>query len=61
MPDKDVVKGQLKHAEGHVQKAAGDLTDNPKLKAEGEAKKLAGSAQETVGHLKDAVRSANKP
>ena len=60
MPDKDVIKGQLKNAEGHVQKAVGDLTDNPKLQAEGTVNKLAGSAQETVGHLKDAARSANK-
>ena len=60
MPDKDVIKGQLKNAEGHVQKAVGDLTDNPKLRAKGTVNKLAGSAQETVGHLKDAARAANK-
>ena len=61
MPDKDVIKGQLKHAEGHVQKAMGDLTDNPKLQAEGTVNKMAGKAQEAAGHLKDAVRSATKP
>jgi uncharacterized protein YjbJ (UPF0337 family) len=61
MPSKDTIKGQLLRAEGHVQKAIGDLTDNPKLQAEGTANKIAGKAQETAGHLKDAVRSATKP
>ena len=58
MPDKDVIKGKMKHAEGHVQKAVGELTDDPKQKAEGQAKKVAGKAQETIGHLKDAAKSA---
>ena len=58
MPDKDVLKGKIKHAEGHVQTAVGDLTDNPKLQAKGTFNKIAGKAQETVGHLKDAVQSA---
>ena len=61
MPDKNVIKGQLKRAEGQIQKAVGDLTDNPKLKAKGTVNKLSGSVQESVGHLKDAARSANKP
>jgi uncharacterized protein YjbJ (UPF0337 family) len=58
MPDKDVIEGQIKHAEGRVQKAYGDLTDDPKQKAKGEIKKKEGKVQETVGHLKEAVRSA---
>ena len=60
MPDKNVIKGKIKHAEGEVQKALGDMTDNPKLQAEGIANKIAGAAQETIGHLKDAARSATQ-
>jgi uncharacterized protein YjbJ (UPF0337 family) len=58
MPDKDVIKGQIKHVEGHVEEAIGDLTDDPKRKAQGQAKMREGKRQETAGHLKDAIRSA---
>jgi uncharacterized protein YjbJ (UPF0337 family) len=58
MPDKDVIKGQIKHAEGHVQKAYGDLTDDPAQKTKGDVKKAQGKAEDAVGHLKDAARSA---
>jgi uncharacterized protein YjbJ (UPF0337 family) len=58
MPDKNVIEGQIKNIEGHVEEVVGDLVDNPRLKAEGIAKQIQGKAQETVGHLKDAGRSA---
>ena len=58
MPDKNVIEGKMKHAEGHLEEALGDLIDDPKLKAEGISKKRIGKEQETVGHLKDAARSA---
>ena len=59
MPDKNVVNGKLKNAEGRAQEAFGALTENPDDKAEGQAKQVVGKAQETVGHLKDAVKSAS--
>ena len=58
MPDKNVIEGKLKHAEGHAQEAFGDLTDDPNQKAAGKIKKSEGKVQETVGHIKDAARSA---
>lgn len=59
MTDKNVIDGKLKHAEGVVQEKIGELTNNPKEQAKGQAKKVAGKAQETVGHVKDAVHSAS--
>ena len=44
----DKVKGKLKQA-------AGDLTDNEKLRREGKIDELAGKAKETVGKVKDKV------
>ena len=58
MTDKNVIDGKLKHAEGVVQEKIGDLTNNPNEQAKGQEKKVAGKAQETIGHVKDAVRSA---
>ena len=58
MPDNDVIEGMIKHAEGHVQSVIGDLTDNPKLQAKGTVNRIAGKAQERVGHLKDAAKAA---
>ena len=58
MPDKNVIDGKIKQAEGVVQETVGELTHNDKLKAQGLANKAAGKAQETVGHLRDAVQSA---
>ncbi|HEY3330210.1 MAG TPA: CsbD family protein [Capsulimonadaceae bacterium] len=59
MPDKDVIKGKAKHAEGHMQAAFGDMTNNPDQKAKGQVKKVQGKAQEATGHLKDAFRAAS--
>ena len=58
MPDKNVIDGFIKNAEGRLEEAVGALTNNPEQKAEGQAKQVAGKAQETVGHLKDAAKSA---
>jgi uncharacterized protein YjbJ (UPF0337 family) len=35
-----------------VKEQAGQITDNPKLKAEGQAEKLAGKVQTKVGQVK---------
>ena len=45
-------------AKGRIKEAAGDLTDDEKLKREGQADKLKGKIQNTVGGVKDAVREA---
>ncbi len=58
MTDKNVVQGKIKNAEGVVQEQVGKLTNDPNTQAEGVAKQVTGKAQETVGHVNDAVRAA---
>jgi len=58
MSDKDVVEGKLKQAEGKVQDAWGDLTNNPEQDLKGKAKQAEGKVQETVGRTDNAVKDA---
>jgi uncharacterized protein YjbJ (UPF0337 family) len=60
--DSDRIKGKIKQAEGRVQDAVGDLTDNPSDDIKGKAKQAEGKAQEAWGKSKDAMRrELNKP
>ena len=54
--DKDRLKGSAKQAKGAVKLAAGKLTGDTKLKAEGRADKAAGKVQSAFGSLKDTLR-----
>lgn len=56
--DKDRVAGAAKQAKGAVKDAAGKLTGDAKLQAEGKADKAAGKVQNAAGGLKDAARKA---
>ncbi|WP_431304597.1 CsbD family protein [Sediminicoccus sp. BL-A-41-H5] len=56
--DKDRVAGAAKQAKGAVKDAAGKLTGDAKLQAEGKADKAAGKVQNVAGGLKDAARKA---
>ncbi|MCX8255650.1 hypothetical protein RHAL1_01184 [Beijerinckiaceae bacterium RH AL1] len=56
--DKEHIKGAAQKVEGAVKDAAGKLTGNEKLQAEGKADKAAGAARESVGDVKDAGRKA---
>ena len=56
--DKDRVEGTGKQAKGAVKDAAGKLTGDSKLQAEGKADKMKGKVQNTVGGMKDSVRDA---
>lgn len=49
---------EMEEAKGHVKQAAGDLTDNDDLKAEGKADELAGKAKGMVEDAADAVSNA---
>lgn len=49
---KDKVAGKFHEVKGALKEAVGDLTDNPKLKAEGIVEKTAGKVQEKVGQVK---------
>ena len=59
--DKDRVEGTAKQAKGAVKDAAGKLTGDTKLQAEGKADKAAGKVKNTAGSAKDAARDAGNP
>lgn len=54
--DKDRIKGSANQAGGAIKEAAGKLTGDAKLQAEGKAQKTAGKIQNAVGGIKDAVK-----
>ena len=56
MPDHDRVEGAAKNIGGKIKEAAGKLTGDEKLKAEGRADQAAGKVQNAVGGLKDTLR-----
>ena len=56
--DKDRVEGTAKQAKGAIKDAAGKVTGDTKLQAEGKADKAAGKVQNTVGSAKDTARDA---
>jgi len=49
---KDKAEGIFHEQKGKVKEIAGDLSNNPKLKAEGTDEKIAGKVQEKVGQVK---------
>jgi uncharacterized protein YjbJ (UPF0337 family) len=54
--NKDRVKGMMDEVAGSAKRKAGELTDNPKLRAEGMAQQVKGKAEGTWGMAKEAVR-----
>ena len=56
MPDHDRVEGAAKNMGGKAKEAAGNLTGDEKLKAEGKADQFEGKVQNAVGGVKDALR-----
>lgn len=54
--NKDRIEGTSKQVSGAVKDAAGKLTGDAKLQAEGKAEKFAGKAQNAVGGIKDALK-----
>ena len=57
---KDQVDGVGKQVKGAVKDAAGGLTGNERLQAEGKLDKAEGKVQQKVGEAKDNVRDALK-
>lgn len=55
--DNNRIEGIARQAKGTIKEAAGKITGNDKLQAEGKAEKLAGQAQEKLGQTKDTVKS----
>jgi uncharacterized protein YjbJ (UPF0337 family) len=58
--DKDRVKGSAQQAKGAVKEAAGKVTGDAKLQAEGKADKTAGKIRNAIGGLKDTLRGKRK-
>lgn len=56
MADHDRIEGAAKNLGGNIKEAAGKLTGDEKLKAEGRAEQVEGKVQNAVGGLKDTVR-----
>lgn len=56
MPDQDRIDGAAKNIGGKIKEAAGKVTGDEKLKAEGKADQLTGKVQNTVGGIKDSLR-----
>ncbi|HTZ70494.1 MAG TPA: CsbD family protein [Acetobacteraceae bacterium] len=54
--DKDRIEGVGNQMKGAVKEAAGKVTGDAKLQAEGKADKAAGKIQNAVGGAKDALR-----
>jgi uncharacterized protein YjbJ (UPF0337 family) len=58
MMNKEHVKGAADKAKGTVKDAAGKVTGDKQMQAEGKFDKAKGAARETMGDAKDAVRRA---
>jgi len=56
--DREHIKGAADKAKGAIKDAAGKLTGDKQMQAEGKFDKAKGSAHEAVGDVKDAVRNA---
>ena len=56
--DKEHIKGAADKAKGALKDAAGGLTGDSKLQAEGKIDKLKGAAHNAVGDAKDALKKA---
>jgi uncharacterized protein YjbJ (UPF0337 family) len=58
MMNNDTVQGGAEKLVGKVKETAGNVTNNDKLKAEGQADQVKGGAHQAIGHAKDAVADA---
>ena len=59
--DKDRIEGSANQAKGAIKEAAGKVTGDAKLQAEGKADKAGGTVKNIVGGAKDAIRDATRP
>ena len=58
--DREHIKGAADKAKGAVKDAAGKMTGDKSLEAEGKMDKAKGSAHKAAGDAKDAVRKATE-
>jgi uncharacterized protein YjbJ (UPF0337 family) len=60
MGDTDKVKNTAEKAKGKVKEAAGHVTGNDRLKAEGKGDQAKGDLKQAGEHVKDAAKDATK-
>jgi uncharacterized protein YjbJ (UPF0337 family) len=58
--DREHVKGAVDKAKGAIKDAAGKMTGDKKMQAEGKFDKAKGEAHNVAGDVKDAARKASK-
>ena len=58
--DKNRVEGAGREIRGRIKEAAGKLTGDEKLKAEGKAEKTVGKVQNAAGGAVDSARDRNR-
>ena len=58
MSIEDRVKATAKNIEGKVQEAVGEVTGNPKDRAEGQEKQAEAQVQHSVENVKDEIKKA---
>ncbi len=58
--DKDRIDGAADKAKGGIKEAAGKLTGDSKLQAEGKMDKASGAVKNAVGGAKDAIRDSKR-
>ena len=51
----DQMEGTFHQMKGRIKEIAGELTDNPKLKAAGAYEKMSGMIQERIGQVKNGL------
>ncbi|WEK38742.1 MAG: CsbD family protein [Candidatus Brevundimonas colombiensis] len=56
MADHDRIEGAAKNIGGKIKEAAGKVTGDTKLQAEGKADQVEGKVQNAVGGVKDSLR-----
>ena len=56
MSDHDRIDGAAKNMGGKIKEAAGNITGDEKLKAEGKADQVSGKIQNAVGGIKDTLK-----
>lgn len=58
--DKEHVRGAADKAKGAIKDAAGKMTGDKKMQAEGKIDKVKGEAHHAAGDVKDAARDAKR-
>lgn len=58
--DKDRINGAINQAKGGAKEAAGKITGDSKLKAEGAAEKAKGKVENAVGGAKDTLKDSSR-